>query len=340
LLHGRIDLSFVVIYLFPLLVVGLTYNLLSAEREEGTLALLLSQPVALGTFVAGKIGLRGALVVLLVAMLSIAGMLVAGVDLSSGDTITRLLIWTSVVAAYGAFWFAVVALVTSFGRSSATNALAMAAIWLLLVVVVPSALNMAVSSLYPMPSRVEMLAALRVASDEASAQGTRLLAKYYGDHPEFAAVSDVERAMNDVAITRLAIDDAVEDRVRPIVERYDVQLERQQRTVDRFRLLSPAIVAQDALNDVAGTGAARYRHFVSRVEDYHAAWRALFTGMIVRKERLSQETYDRLPRFAYEEEPLSAMARRAGGGVVALALMAGVLGVIGTRRLRRYPIAG
>ena len=338
LLHGRFDLSFVVIYLFPLLIIGLTYNLLSAEKEQGTLALLLSQPVALRTFMAGKIGLRAALIVLLVVAISVISVLVGGVDLGSGGTIVRLLIWVAIVAAYGAFWFGAVLLVASFGRSSATNALALAAIWLLLVVILPSALNMTVSSLYPMPSRVEMLAALRVASDEASAKGNQLLARYYGDHPELAAVSDLEKAMNDVAITRLAIDNEIEQRVRPVVDRYDVQLERQQRMIDRFRLFSPAIVAQYALNDVAGTGAARYRHFVSLVEDYHADWRALFASLIVRKERLSPAAYDGFPRFTYEEEPLCAVARRSVGGVAVLAVLAAVVGAVGVRRLRRYPV--
>jgi ABC-2 type transport system permease protein len=118
-----------------------------------------------------------------------------------------------------------------------------------------------------------------------------------------------------------------------------VQLERQQRLVDRFRLFSPAIVAQDALNDVAGTGAARYRHFVSLVKDYHAKWRALFAGMIVRKDRLSPASYDGFPRFMYQEEALGDVVRRAGTGGAILAAIALVLGALGIRRLRRYPVA-
>ncbi|NOT27641.1 MAG: DUF3526 domain-containing protein [Acidobacteria bacterium] len=340
LLHGRFDLSFVIIYLFPLLIIGLSYNLLSLEKEQGTLALLLSQPVPLSTYVAGKIGVRAALVVLLVVMFSITGIAVGGVDVTPGGTLLRLAVWTGVVAAYGGFWFGVVLLATSFGRSSATNALSLATVWLLLVVVLPSTLNTAVAALYPVPSRVDMIAAVRVASDQASAKGNTLLAKYYGDHPEFVAGSDIEKAINDVAITRLAIDDEIEERVRPVVDRYDTQLARQQGLVDRFRLLSPAIVAQDALNDLAGTGSARFAHFVRRVEAFHRDWRARFASMIVQKQRLSAAMYDDIPHFTYQDEPLGAVVVRAG---VALLLLLGaglVLGAIGINRLRRYPIAG
>jgi ABC-2 type transport system permease protein len=182
------------VYLFPLVIIALSYNLVSLEKEQGTLALLLSQPVSLKTVIVGKIGLRAALVVLLVLLFSLIGMGIGGLDLSSPGAWLRLLVWSGTVAAYGAFWFGAVLFVTSFARSSATNALALAGIWLLLVVVLPSTLNMAVSVLYPMPSRVDMIAALRVASDEASSKGNQLLAKYYGDHPELVTEpgSDVQ----------------------------------------------------------------------------------------------------------------------------------------------------
>jgi ABC-2 type transport system permease protein len=339
LLHGRFDLSFVVIYLFPLLIIALGYNVISAEREQGTLALLLSQPVPLRTFIAAKVAVRAGLVVALMILFSLLGLVVSGLDVLSPGTAGRLAIWAAVVAAYGAFWFSAVVLVVSCGRSSATNALALSSVWLLLVVVLPSTLNMVVSSLYPMPSRVDMLAALRVATRDTAGKGTQLLARYYGDHPELVAVSDVEQVRNDVAVTQLAIDEEVERRVRPVVDRYDVQLARQQSVVDRFRLFSPAIVAQDALNDVAGTGAARYRHFVSMVEDYHEGWQALFASMVVSKQKLTPATYDQLPRFTYREEPLRGVLSRVAKAVAVLAAASIAFLFAGFTRLTNYRIA-
>ena len=61
LLVGHFDLLFVMVYGYPLLIIALTYNLLATEREEGTLALVLAQPIRLRTLVAAKIALRGAL---------------------------------------------------------------------------------------------------------------------------------------------------------------------------------------------------------------------------------------------------------------------------------------
>src|SRR6266508_4576303 len=75
LLAGRFDLAFVIIYLYPLLILALSYNLISAEREQGTLAMLMSQPVSLRTFASGKIGLRALVVLALAAEFSLAGFL-------------------------------------------------------------------------------------------------------------------------------------------------------------------------------------------------------------------------------------------------------------------------
>jgi ABC-2 type transport system permease protein len=210
--------------------------------------------------------------------------------------------------------------------------------WLVLVVVAPSTLNLAANVLYPMPSRVELITALRSASNEASAKGSALLARYYEDHPELAALTDTERAMNDFTVTRLAVDEEIERSIRPVVDKYDVQLQRQQSLVDRFRFLSPAILAQDALNDIAGTGLARHRHFVSLVEEFHTRWRNYFLPLIVQKAKLTSADYDKLPSFDFQDEPLATVATRTGLGLVILVFVAAILGALGYKRLRSYPV--
>ncbi|XSC47622.1 ABC transporter permease subunit [Bradyrhizobium sp. RDT10] len=55
LLIGRFDPAFAVIFLFPLLIIGMSYALLAGERERGTLALLLAQPLTMQALFVGKI---------------------------------------------------------------------------------------------------------------------------------------------------------------------------------------------------------------------------------------------------------------------------------------------
>lgn len=337
LLTGRFDLAFVVIFLYPLLILAVTYNMLSAEKEQGTLAMALSQPVALRTLVTGKVTLRAALLVGTVVVFSGVALLLGGADLSAPGAPLRLLLWVGAVAAYGAFWFSLAVLVASFGRPSAVNATLLASLWLVLVVMLPSLFNLAVTTFYPVPSRVEMVQAMREASDDANAAGSKLLAAYYEDHPELAT-GDAEQAMTDFNMIRVAVNDDVERRVRPVVERYERQIAAQQAAIDRLRFLSPAVLMQDALSDLAGTGMARHRHFLTQVDGFHAEWRGYFTPLIFQRAQVA--SFDEVPRFAFVEETTEEVARRAGVSVAGLALPAALLGWTGLARMRRYPVVG
>jgi ABC-2 type transport system permease protein len=337
LLVGRFDLAFVVIFLYPLLILGVTYNMLSAEQEQRTLALVLSQPVSLATLVAGKVGLRALVVVGTVLVCSIVALGAGGSDFTAHAALVRSALSVGALGAYGAFWFALAILVTSRAHGSTTNATILAGVWLALVVLLPSLLNMAATTVFPVPSRVEMVQALRVASDEANASGSTLLARYYEDHPELAT-GDAEQAMTDFNVIRVAVNDEVARRVRPVVERYEHQIARQQQIISMLRFLSPAVLMQDALYDIAGTGVARHRHFLDQVHAYHREWRDYFVPLIVRNVKLT--SFDEVPRFHYREESIADVALRVVVSLLGLIIPAMVLGAIGLASLRRYPVTG
>jgi ABC-2 type transport system permease protein len=337
LLVGRFDLAFVLIYLYPLLILAVTYNMIAAEKEQGTLALALSQPVSLATLVTGKVTVRAALLVGVVLACSVAALLLTGTSLTAPGALARLVLWVGAVAAYGAFWFSLAVWMSSLGRTSAATATLLASAWLVLVVLLPSLFNLVVTSAYPVPSRVEMVQATRVASDEANAAGSKLLAAYYEDHPELAT-GGAEQAMTDFNVIRVAVNDDVEKRVRPVIDRYDGQIRRQQQAIDRVRFFSPAVLMQDALNDVAGTGTPRHQRFMAQVAAYHADWRSYFTPLIFEKARIAD--VHATPRFRFRDETAGEVSGRVLWTLAGLAGPAFVLGWIGLRRLRRYPVVG
>ncbi|MCA2971652.1 MAG: DUF3526 domain-containing protein [Acidobacteriaceae bacterium] len=334
LLAGRFDLAFVLLYLFPLVILACSYNLISAEKEGGTLALALSQPIALPVLTMGKLLPRVGLVMVLAVLLPVVLVGLGG----GGGAEVRLLLWVAVTVAYGSFWFALAVAVNAWGRSSPTNAMALAGLWLLFVVVIPAVLNVGVKAAYPVPSRVELIQATRVAGDAATRQGAQLLARYLEDHPEMAPAE--KGGAPDFGTVQVAVSEATERAVQPVLDRFDAQVAGQQRMVDRFRFLSPAIVAQSAFNDLAGASADRYQHFLAQADEYHRQWRGYFVPRILKKVMLSAADIDELPTFRYREEELSEVAGRLGLALVGLSLPTLLVGFLGWRWLGRYPIAG
>lgn len=126
LLAGRFDLAFVLIYLYPLLILAISYNLLSWEKEQGILALALSQPVPLRTMALAKLTLRFVVFLAIIGVIAIVALLVVGADV--GASATRLPLWFAAVAAYGLFWFGLAVAIASLGRASATNAMVLGAL--------------------------------------------------------------------------------------------------------------------------------------------------------------------------------------------------------------------
>lgn len=336
LMSGRFDLGFVVVVLYPLVILALGYNLLSGEKEQGTLVIVLSQPVGRRTLVLGKVLARGLAVVGLAVAISIGGYLLAGGP-TTGDGLTRLGLWLAVVAAYGAFWFALAVAINALGRSSATNALALAGTWFLLVAVVPALASLFVRVAYPVPSRIELIQTVREASDRAKADGPKLNAKFLEAHPELARG---QAEASEFAIQSLAVQDASEAGVAAVLSRFETQLGHQQRLVDRLRFLSPAIATLEALQDVAGTGSARYTHFAAQVDQFHEGWRAYFRPKILAGELIRRDDLARIPAFSFREEPLGTVASRASVGLAGLILPTLVVGSIGLAAMRRYPVVG
>jgi ABC-2 type transport system permease protein len=335
LLAGRFDLAFAIVYLFPLLILALSYNLLSAEKEQGTLSMVLSQPISLRTMALGKIALR-ALVVLGLGLgfAAVAYLVNARPSAASPES---LLLWALAVSGYCLFWFALAVAVNALGRSSAANAMILAGVWLVLVVIVPASVNLFVTARHPVPSRVELVQSIREATNDANQRAAQVMSRYFLDHPEMVPKGEAPDP-NDYQTRSYAIREDVEKAMAPVLATYDEQLLRQQAQVDRLKYLSPAIVAQEALSDIAGTGLPRYKHFLGLVDRFHQEWRDFFVPRVFARTSLSASDYESFPAFRFEEESGAEVRGRISRGLVGLFVPLIVVFVAAMDRLRRYPI--
>jgi ABC-2 type transport system permease protein len=71
--------------------------------------------------------------------------------------------------------------------------------------------------------------------------------------------------------------------------------------VQRLRLLSPALLLQDGLQEIAGTASRHYRDYRRQVIDFAGQWRAFFLPMIFKDEKIDDTVLTQLPEFRYRE---------------------------------------
>ena len=89
LMTGSLDIAFVVIFLLPIFILAMSYDLLSSEKERGTLAMILAHPISLRELLASKIIARAGMLMAVVLALGLIALFSVGTDLGSADTWAR-----------------------------------------------------------------------------------------------------------------------------------------------------------------------------------------------------------------------------------------------------------
>jgi ABC-2 type transport system permease protein len=325
---GRLDLSFVVLFLYSLLIIGLSYDLVASERDNGTLRLVLVQGGTLREFILGKVSARLIVVLLVPIVAALTAYLVTD---SSG--VVRLTWWMGAAIAYGIFWLGISVYVNARGGTAVANALTLVGVWLMLVIISPSLVNLAVRVLFPVPSRVQLDVAMRAASRAAVAQGSRTLGRFLEDHPSAGTGEEGMTLFYTLQDTR---DRQIAASIRPLVLMFESQRERQARAISTLQYASPTILAQMLLSDVAGTSGRRAQRFAEQAARFQEAWRAHFAPVVFG----GTSPVPQPPAFQYIEEPVSDVVRRSALPLLILTAVGVGLMVCGMRRFTSYDISG
>jgi ABC-2 type transport system permease protein len=297
LLFGSFDLAFVCIYLLPLLVLAFSYNILSSEKESGVLRLTIAQPISLYRWLFGKLLVRffilsGIILISILLSLSLFGVSVIGNAAVTG----KLML---IITAYTFFWFLIAFLVNLLGSSSGGNAVTLVAVWVVLVLLVPSVISQTATSAYPIPSRTIMIHQYREAKALAEKKADEILKTYYRDHPELAPKDTTNQSQYSWWLGYFASSDLVNQSVKPVLDNYNKALSEQQSWVNTLRFLSPAILLQDAMNDLAGTSSAHYADFRNQVIGFADTWRNYFMPRMFKNETMKPEDLASLPQHTY-----------------------------------------
>jgi ABC-2 type transport system permease protein len=338
---GTFDLSFAVIYLLPLALIAACYDALASERESGRLSLLVTHGLTPRKLVLTRLALRSLVLFVLLMASALAALAFMGFRFDGPAALRGLLDWTLIALAYTAFWFALIAWVVSWRKPSSGTALALAGVWLALVILVPWATNLATRALHPLPSRADFIRAQRDATDGAVRSQAALRGQFLHDHPELTTIAGGSEAIARFALNQISALEYVEAQVAPVAARFDEQLRRQQALVDRWQWLSPAVLAQQAFNEVTGTSTARHHAFLAQVDTYVTALRAYFNPLMLRGQA-EFTGFDEWPRYHWREPEPHEAQRRVRWALIGLLIpaaacsLAGVAALGNTRFSRRF----
>lgn len=151
---GTLDFSFTVLFLMPLVVLVLLYNLKSFEEETGFLKLISVQFPSTRMWLFIRTVFYFVVLLLVLSSLVLFGSFLTPVFEESSRSILAVL---GTIVHYTLFWFIVYFMVLLNGRSIWSNALMMSGLYLLFTFIVPAAVHQGLAINYPPNLMTELI---------------------------------------------------------------------------------------------------------------------------------------------------------------------------------------
>ena len=159
---GMLDFSFALLFMLPLLLLVLLYNLKSAEAEQGILPLIVVQTASKNTWLMSRMAYYVGLLFLVVVGLLLYGAILTDVFSLAGAAFGQMLFFSTL---YLLFWSVIYFFILRSGKSIMNNTLKMVGIWLVLTFLIPALVHQWISIEKPSNLMTEMIDATR---DEAN----------------------------------------------------------------------------------------------------------------------------------------------------------------------------
>lgn len=332
LLAGSFDLTFVLLNLFPLVAIALTWDLISGEEESGMTGSLLSHPISFRQLVLGKMLARLAILMGCWAIAMCIGYLAIASD--SVDATTRFLAYAASGGLYAAIWMTICVTANVIIRRSGATAVTLAFLWLLLTFVGPAVLDRVSLTAYAAPSRIDYVNRKReLEKDSVQLDESFALRTFFERHPRLAPAEKYTGEGRRFLLAYARREER-EKRAVQLEAEYEVPRQRRQTLAKWFTLFSPAIALRLAHNETTGAGDSRHEHYMQQVGNFHLESRGFFYPLIFSNAEFTSSDYNRIPRFRYTEQSWEDAFREAGPatGSLVLWLCSTILIVFGMTR--------
>ena len=327
LMAGHFDLAFVLVFLSPLLLLLLSFNILGYEQDEGLLPLIQLQVGSLSGWVGLRLGFQ-----LMLAFTSTAALwLLAGII--AGNWGASLWLGLLLSGGYLLFWAGIVFLVLSLRKGLSFNALTLALLWMVISILLPATANLWSQTKYPHDYSTGITDAQRADTyalyDKEAKELEPQLFELYPEAKESAYVQDTVR---DPLIDR-HIFDAAELLLNEAAAAEAMATEAGREDLARASVwYNPAYAFQMGLDAISGNGSAAYQAYLYGIGDAVKTKVRKILEFALAKEPMSTETFQELRQTVGPNQDYAAPI--PGMSWLVILLYAAIAGGVGMYRLQ------
>ncbi|MUH36178.1 DUF3526 domain-containing protein [Zobellia amurskyensis] len=278
LMSGNLDLGFVIIYLFPLVLIAMTFNLYSEEKEWGIWRILASQTSGKAAFLFKKLLVRVLFVFAILVLLLFLSSVILQIPMNANywgiflQSLLYLLFWSTLC-----FWM------VSLLKSSSFNALALVSIWVVLTILLPAIVNNYVLNAYQVPEALDAMVEQRDGYHEKwDLEKSATMDGFLEAYPQFAKYPVPEDEFSWLwyygmqHMGDLEANETSTEMTEKIMLRNTVS--------ETVALFVPTMHAQLSFNHLAGTDMISHLGFLKHLTEFHEKLRLDFYPKIFKNQ--------------------------------------------------------
>lgn len=320
IMMGNFDLSFVILYLFPLVIIASCFNLFSEEKEQGTWPLIRSQGVTVRKYLLAKISVPYFFITTVLFILYGLAAIILDIPVSkdfAAYAINNFL--------YISFWFAIALLVISFFKSSSVNAISLLSAWLLLTLLLPAAVNNHITRKYPVPESLSTMLKQRDGYHKKwDVPEDSTMKLFYKEFPEYTTYKWSQEGMSWIwyyAMQHLGDVEARTDR-----DLFMQKLRQRENTSRDVAKLIPTLYTQLYNTDLAQSSLSNHLQFLDSTTYFHERLRKYFYPKIFSAAPVLREDWSQFtPVYSILKHETSVLSSLYVGVFVLVIGCAGLL---------------
>jgi len=259
---GTLDFAFALLFLLPLLLLILLYNIKSAEAEQGFLPLIEVQTASKNSWLPARMAFYFLLVAVVTLVLLVYGAMLTDVFTTAGGAFGQMLIYSLL---YLVFWSLIFFFILKKGKSILGNTLQMVGVWLLFAFVVPASVHQIVSIAKPANLMTDFIE-VRDKQQDLYANDSLFQQKLIDLFPEIVK-SPVYQDSTKINLARnqsasAMVNELKKESIQPI----EAESREKNKLIQATYWFNPVTFFQNKINSIAQTHYADYQRYRSDIQ--------------------------------------------------------------------------
>lgn len=330
---GELNPAMILQFLVPLLIFFLGFSAITAERENGTLAVLFSQGVSWREIFLGKtLGIVSIIFALLapIILLSVIFWLVLSNFEISSDLLLRVALLIGFYSVYFVICAGVAVLISAFHKTSRAALSTLIVVWIAFWIVMPRGVQNFGANVFPTPSKAQFD---KILEDDLSKEGD----SHNPNDPKFAELKKATLEKYNVKDVKDLpfnyggfVMSQAEDISSRIFRKHYEELLTSFRSQNRFAeiagVVNPFLATRQFSMAISATDFSNYEHFQCQAEEYRFSLVQKLNDLHQheikaesdRTQKVSREIWDDFPAFQYQSPSIKTTTVNQSFSIFAL----------------------